>query len=156
MHSSHPPAAATIRQYSQSHYTRCALPLPSLIMTCTHLMPPRRFNMIKYIILVVLVALGQLIMKSLAKHGSADSFFWETWSTLTNLFTSKLVNSCLFWNNRERWLNKCGFASVKPQESHKWSVHRIHWARKIWWVLWKEHQAQCCQRRQRISFEIKI
>ena len=27
---------------------------------------------------------------------------------------------------------KCWFMSLKPQESHKWSVHRIHGVRNVW------------------------
>ena len=40
-------------------------------------------------------------------------------------------NRSTFWIIRSRDGIKCGFTSVKSQESHKWLVHRIHRVRNI-------------------------
>ena len=55
------------------------------------------------------------------------------------------VNICLFWNHSDGRI--CGFTSAKRQELHKWSVHRIHGARNVWLVLWKERQSPWFRRR---------
>ena len=56
------------------------------------------------------------------------------------LFCRWRHNRSTFWIIGSSDGIKYGFTSIKPQESHNWSVHRIHEVRNIGWVLFNEHQ----------------
>ena len=148
-------------------------PLTSLIMTFIFFMVPRRY---KPLFRAVRIALCQSIMTSLAKHFTASYIFSRMLKNLAQtcllqtLFTvhsnhtgtighcdvtiagGRLLyrwrhNRSTFWIFRSSDGIKCGFTSVKSEESHKWFVHRIHGSRNVRWVLFNERQAPRFQRR---------